>query len=107
MLLKTRLAASMAVIRNSFAGCHAQDPSPMVRQLSTCLANGLMPRDCKLLGSPVEEYGKSALAGLDGEVEHGSAIVHFLSPPPMSAPPGRRQSFWTQTSQEFYSYPVK
>lgn len=53
----------------------------MVRQLSTCLANGLMPRDCKLLGSPVVEYGKSALAGLDGKVKHGSAIVHFLSTP--------------------------
>ena len=30
------------------------------------------------VGEPVEAYGKAALVGLDGEVEHGSAIIHNL-----------------------------
>jgi hypothetical protein len=31
-----------------------------------------------LLGEPVEAFGKGALVGTNGEVEHGSAIIHNL-----------------------------
>ena len=30
------------------------------------------------LGAPAEAYGKAAVVGLDGEVEHGSALIHTL-----------------------------
>lgn len=30
-------------------------------------------------GDEVEGYGKGALVGLDGEIEHGSAIIHTLT----------------------------
>ena len=38
----------------------------------------LAPRAVAALGAPVEAYGKGAVVGLDGEVEHGSALIHTL-----------------------------
>lgn len=32
-----------------------------------------------ITGADVEGYGKGALVGLDGEIEHGSAIIHTLT----------------------------
>lgn len=32
----------------------------------------------KALGGTVEAYGKAAIVGLDGETEHGSALIHTL-----------------------------
>ncbi|MEW5911827.1 MAG: amino acid synthesis family protein [Thermodesulfobacteriota bacterium] len=75
---KMRMAASMAVIRNPYAGRYQQDLKPLIQQCSTRLAQELVPRAYRLLDSPVEGYGKGALVGLDGEVEHGSALIHSL-----------------------------
>ena len=36
------------------------------------------PACVELLGEPVEAFGKAALVGVGGEVEHGSAIIHNL-----------------------------
>jgi hypothetical protein len=30
------------------------------------------------LGAPAEAYGKAGVVGLDGEIEHGSALIHTL-----------------------------
>lgn len=73
-----RMAASLAVIENPFAGKYQDDLSPLIREFSTCLANELVPRAKKALEAKVEGYGKGALVGLDGEIEHGSAIIHTL-----------------------------
>jgi len=41
--------------------------------------NTVMPGQAtELLGGEAEAYGKGALVGIDGEVEHGSAIIHNL-----------------------------
>ena len=29
-------------------------------------------------GDAIEAYGKAAVVGLDGEIEHGSALIHTL-----------------------------
>ena len=38
----------------------------------------LAPRVIEALGAPLEAYGKAAIVGLDGEIEHGSALIHTL-----------------------------
>jgi len=73
-----RMAASLAVIENPFAGKYQDDLSLLIRECSTRLANELVPRAKKALEAEVEGYGKGALVGLDGEIEHGSAIIHTL-----------------------------
>jgi len=73
-----RMAASMAVIHNPFAGKYQEDLSPLIEEYSTYLANELVPRARKALDAEVEGYGKGALVGLDGEIEHGSAIIHTV-----------------------------
>ena len=73
-----RMAASMAVIHNPFAGKYQEDLSPLIKEYSAYLANELVPRARKALDAEVEGYGKGALVGLDGEIEHGSAIIHTV-----------------------------
>ena len=73
-----RMAASMAVIHNPFAGKYQEDLSPLIEEYSTYLSNELVPRARKALDAEVEGYGKGALVGLDGEIEHGSAIIHTV-----------------------------
>ena len=73
-----RMAASMAVIHNPFAGKYQEDLSSLIEEYSTYLANELVHRARKALDAEVEGYGKGALVGLDGEIEHGSAIIHTV-----------------------------
>lgn len=74
-----RLAAAAAVVRNPFAGMWVDDLSPLVDELCEPLGALLTARALGLLGgTEVESYGKGALVGLDGEIEHGSAIIHNL-----------------------------
>ena len=73
-----RMAASMAVIQNPYAGKYQDDLAPLIAEYSTLLAETLVPKARKALDAEVEGYGKGALVGLDGEVEHGSAIIHTV-----------------------------
>lgn len=74
----TRLAAAMAVVTNPFAGRYVEDLSPLVDVISPPLSELLSRKVVDLLGGKVEAYGKGALVGEDGELEHGSAIIHTL-----------------------------
>ena len=73
-----RMAASMAVIENPYAGKYQEDLKPFIEEYSSFLANELVPKAKKALDAEVEGYGKGALVGLDGEIEHGSAIIHTV-----------------------------
>ena len=69
-----RRAAAMAVIRNPFAGKFVQDIQPFMEDLEPL---GLMmaKRLLEILGGDpkaVEGYGKGAIIGAAGEVEHGA-----------------------------------
>jgi len=77
-------AVGMAVIRNPFAGRRVAD----LRQLfeaGAALGERIMPELVKLLDGPAVSYGKGALVGVDGEMEHGGACCHPMLGRPMRA----------------------
>jgi hypothetical protein len=65
----------MAVIANPFAGRFEADLGPLVR-LGEELGALLGKRATETLGGSVESYGKAAIVGLDGELEHAAALLH-------------------------------
>ncbi|GAA2342143.1 amino acid synthesis family protein [Streptomyces violaceusniger] len=75
----TRTAVVLAVIENPWAGQgFVADLLPGIDEVAPKLGELLAPRVVEALGAPVEAYGKAAIVGLDGEVEHGSALIHTL-----------------------------
>jgi Amino acid synthesis len=66
-----QIAAALAVVRNPFAGRYEPDLLGFqtdLRTLGTQLATDLLDA----LGKPVEAYGKAAIVGVAGELEHGA-----------------------------------
>ncbi|AFO91796.1 amino acid synthesis family protein [Phaeobacter inhibens] len=75
------MIAAMAVIRNPWAGQgFVEDLGPMIRDCAPGLGILLteMILEASGGGDRVEGYGKSAIVGLSGEVEHASALIHTL-----------------------------
>ncbi len=77
-------AVGMAVITNPFAGRFVEDLRPLF-EAGAMLGERLMPDLVKLLDRPAVSYGKGALVGIDGEMEHGGACVHPMLGKPMRA----------------------
>src|SRR5215471_17397968 len=77
-------AVGMAVILNPFAGRFVDDLRPLF-EAGAKLGERLMPDLVKLLDGPAVSYGKGALVGVDGEMEHGGACVHPMLGKPMRA----------------------
>ena len=76
-----KLIAAMAVVKNPWAGRgFVEDLKPQIHELAPVLGELLtrMIIDAAGSGEAVEAYGKSAVVGLDGEVEHASALIHTL-----------------------------
>jgi len=74
-----RVAVVAAVIENPWAGQgFVEDLNPGIEANASDLGALLAPQVLEVLESPVEAYGKAAIVGLDGEVEHGSALIHTL-----------------------------
>ena len=74
----TRRAAAMAVIANPFAGKFVADLDDLMT-IGEELGGMLGDRAVAALGispSQVESYGKAALVGENGELEHAAAILH-------------------------------
>lgn len=80
----TRRAAALAVIKNPFAGVYQENLDELIstgEQLGGMLADiavkalGIKPEDA-------ESYGKAAIVGTRGELEHAAAILH----PKLGAP---------------------
>lgn len=74
-----RRAAAIAVIRNPWAGiATGADLGRAHEHVAPVLAKILTDRLIDALG-PVEQimaFGKAAVAGVDGEIEHASALIH-------------------------------
>src|SRR5688500_10675979 len=69
-------AVALAVIANPFAGRREADLSPLFG-FGAELGERLMPELVRLLGGrPVVSYGKGAIVGVAGEMEHGGACIH-------------------------------
>ena len=74
-----RVAIVGAVIENPWAGQgFVEDLNPGIDANASDLGALLAPQVLQALESPAEAYGKAAIVGLDGEVEHGSALIHTL-----------------------------
>jgi len=82
----TRVVA-VAVIRNPFAGDFAKDLSPLF-DIGGQLGERLMGDAVKLLAGPPVSYGKAAIVGVAGDMEHGAAMIHPKLGKPMRAAVG-------------------
>jgi hypothetical protein len=74
----TRRAAAVAVVANPFAGKFEKDLTSLM-DIGEELGGLLGERAVAALGikpSQVESYGKAALVGENGELEHAAAILH-------------------------------
>lgn len=72
-------ASVAAVVRNPWIGTDsAHDLSPEVAQVAPFLARLLSERLLDALGGvdAVEAFGKAAIVGTAGEIEHGGALIH-------------------------------
>jgi len=80
----TRKAVAVAVINNPFASQYIEDLTPLMD--AGAILGGLLGEKCvSALGiSPAEAegYGKAAMVGENGELEHAAAILH----PKLGAP---------------------
>lgn len=80
----TRRAAAAAVIANPFAGKFVEDLTELM-DVGEVLGEILTERAVAALGIPgtsVESYGKAAVVGENGEIEHAAAVLH----PKLGAP---------------------
>ena len=80
----TRKAAAMAVVTNPFAGRYVPDLTPLMdmgEELGGLLGN-LARQALGIAPEQAESYGKAAIVGLKGELEHAGAILH----PKLGAP---------------------
>ena len=76
-----RLLGIAAVLTNPWAGQgFVEDLRPTILEVAPRLGEVLVPRLVDLAGGAdaVEGYGKAAMVGTSGEVEHGSALIHTL-----------------------------
>ena len=79
-----RRAAAIAVISNPFAGRFEPSLDPLI-EMGATLGDELGRRAVAALGiapEAVQSYGKAAIVGEDGELEHAAAILH----PKLGAP---------------------
>tara|TARA_R110002012_G_scaffold255091_2_gene434718 strand:+ start:41513 stop:42097 length:585 start_codon:yes stop_codon:yes gene_type:complete len=80
----TRKAVAVAVIQNPLAGSYSQDLSPLM-DIGAELGGLLGDKCVAALGitpAQAESYGKAAMVGEGGELEHAAAILH----PKLGAP---------------------
>src|SRR5687768_16776100 len=74
----TRKAAAIAVIENPFAGRFADNLDTLI-DIGEELGDVLGRRAVEALGikpNQAESYGKAAIVGESGELEHAAAILH-------------------------------
>ena len=72
--------AVAAVITNPWAGKFVEDLKPEIQAFAPLLGEQLTAKILKLSGGPdqIEAYGKAAVVGTEGEIEHASALTHTL-----------------------------
>jgi len=81
----TRRAAAVAVIENPFAGRYQEDLAELMSIVGEELGGILGEKCVAALGiepEAAESYGKAAMVGENGELEHAAAILH----PKLGAP---------------------
>jgi hypothetical protein len=74
----SRKVTVAAVIDNPYAGKYVEDLEPLY-DLGAEIGGQLARRGVQVLGvkpDDVESYGKGAIIGVDGEIEHAAAVMH-------------------------------
>ncbi|MEW6257499.1 MAG: amino acid synthesis family protein [Pseudomonadota bacterium] len=74
----TRRAAAVAVIENPFAGRYEEDLSDLIaigEELGALLTEKAVAA-LGIAGTSAQSYGKAALVGENGELEHAAALLH-------------------------------
>jgi hypothetical protein len=82
--LAIRRVAALAVIDNPFAGRFERDLAPLF-DIGLRLGEELMPEAVRLLDGPALVYGKAAIVGVNGDLEHAAAVLHPKLGKPMRA----------------------
>jgi len=72
-----RKVAAIAVIKNPYAGTYQEDLNPLV-DYSEEIGRTISERAVEALGKDrkVDSYGKAAIVGEKGELEHAAALLH-------------------------------
>jgi hypothetical protein len=92
-------AIGIAVIANPCAGRYVEDLSPMF-DIGAQLAELLMPQLVALLpGGKAESYGKGAIVGVNGDLEHAGALCHPKMGKPMRAALGGGEALIPSTQR--------
>lgn len=75
-----RMFAVAAVVKNPWAGRFVEDLTTEIRSYGPELGALLTQRTLDLAGGgdAIEAYGKAAVVGLNGEIEHASGLIHTL-----------------------------
>ncbi|NOD75614.1 MULTISPECIES: amino acid synthesis family protein [unclassified Ruegeria] len=75
-----RMFAVAAIVTNPWAGRYVEDLKPEIQVYGPILGKMISDRMIALAGSSnaIEAYGKAAVVGLNGEVEHASGLIHTL-----------------------------
>lgn len=77
----TRMVAVAAVVRNPWAGRgFVENLRPEILDVAPDIARQIVPMLVEACGGAdkVEAYGKAAVVGSNGEIEHASALIHTL-----------------------------
>ncbi len=75
-----RMFAVAAVITNPWAGRYVEDLKPEIQAFGPVLGKLLTDKITSLASGAdkIEAYGKAAVVGLNGEIEHASGLIHTL-----------------------------
>ena len=75
-----RMFAVAAVISNPWAGRFVEDLTPEIKEYGPILGKIMVDKIVKMAGDVghIEAYGKAAVVGLNGEIEHASGLIHTL-----------------------------
>lgn len=78
-------AAGIAVIHNPFAGQGYVEDLSSLFDVGAKLGEAIMPDVVRRLEHPATSYGKAAIVGVNGDFEHGGALLHPKLGKPMRA----------------------
>ncbi len=75
-----RMFAVAAVITNPWAGKYVEDLRPEIKAFGPVLGQILTDKISQMAGGAlnIEAFGKAAVVGMNGEIEHASALIHTL-----------------------------
>jgi hypothetical protein len=91
-------AIALGVLANPFAGRHVEDLSPMF-DLGAEFAELVMRDLLALLPAKAQSYGKGAIVGVNGDLEHAAALCHPKMGKPMRAALGGGEAIIPSTQR--------